>query len=176
LLKNREEDFKSLQRIIQGETEGLRDETILLRRLIAETDEKWQRESTERFIAATDRDELMKHFTELEKSLRERAEDIRGELLNSMQSNVDNIREEHTGTQQAIDNIKTDISRSKEELSSHIERRIDDKLDFVIEMLQRINLKSEQLIQVWTAAKASILTKASKSDSSEDEKTPQPEE
>jgi hypothetical protein len=160
LLENRDEDFKALQRIFEGVTEGLRDEIILLRRLMVETEERWQRESNERFMAAIDRDRLMKRFEELEKSLRERGEGIRSELLTSLETTLERIREENVSTGQLTEALRTDFTHFREDAASLVERRVNDKFSFVLELLDRLNKKTEQLALVWTSAKPSFAAAA----------------
>ncbi|MHA1989958.1 MAG: hypothetical protein ACW981_00345 [Candidatus Hodarchaeales archaeon] len=140
--KNMMESFK---KIIVGSSENLRNEVIVFSKEVQRQLSGFEKDSKTNFLLKTDGEAIDEKVKTLDRDLRQKAETIRTDLVQSLDENVRKFDSAVKDSLNEVHSVKLELERYKDEIESMIERKVNEKFEFVQEILSNVVIKSETL-------------------------------
>jgi hypothetical protein len=140
--KNMMESFK---KIIVGSSENLRNEVIVFSKEVQRQLSGFEKDSKTNFLLKTDGEAIDERVKTLDRDLRQKAETIRTDLVQSLDENVKKFDSAVKDSLNEVYSVKLELERYKDEIESMIERKVNEKFEFVQEILSNVVIKSETL-------------------------------
>jgi hypothetical protein len=140
--KNMMESFK---KIIVGSSENLRNEVIVFSKEVQRQLSGFEKDSKTNFLLKTDGEAIDERVKTLDRDLRQKAETIRTDLVQSLDENVKKFDSAVKDSLNEVHSVKLELERYKDEIESMIERKVNEKFEFVQEILSNVVIKSETL-------------------------------
>ncbi|MHA1166606.1 MAG: hypothetical protein ACTSRU_02210 [Candidatus Hodarchaeales archaeon] len=137
--------MQRFQRIVMGTAETLRNENIIVAKEVRNQLDAINKDFSSSYYSVEDGRMMEEQTRRLGEELKENSEKIRDKLVENID---DAIKQFQVATKEAIgevNELKLDIERYRDEILSLIERKVNEKYDFVFDILSNLLTKSEEL-------------------------------
>jgi ABC-type transporter Mla subunit MlaD len=150
-VKAEEQDLlRAFQRILTGSIENVRNETLMIQKSLRKNQEELRASIEASYLLKKDHERLVEQFRGLEQDLRARAEETRQGLVKELEASVKEFQKSVQDSIESVRATKSELSDYKDEISSLIERKVNEKYDFAFDLISRTLTKSEQLVEIVT--------------------------
>lgn len=145
-LKNDQRNIMtSFQKIITGLGENIRNEVIILSKDVRNQLDNFAKESSTLFMLKSDGDRIDDRQKNLDIELRSKSETIRHELVQTLDDSLKNFEAAIKDSINSVNEVKFELEKYKDEIESMIERKVNEKYEFVFEILSSVLTRAETL-------------------------------
>jgi chromosome segregation ATPase len=148
LKKDQENLMSSIQKIIMGQIENIRNELLTFSKEIRTNLNKFESSQDTKFTTLHETKKLTEKVIQLEDQLRAKSEDMRKELSSYVEEAVKKFDSAIKQSISSVDEYRVDLERFKDDIESLIERKVNEKTEFSNELFNNLLTKSEQLTQL----------------------------
>ncbi len=146
MLKNEQaEQMQYFQRILTGLEESIRSEVIVIGKSSRQMLEEWRNESEDLFFQKDDAQQIFTRVDALDKEIRQKADEIRAEMVKGLSEGMADFRDLLNQAIETMSQYKEDYKVFRDETQALIERRVNEKFDFVFDVLSKTVNKAEEL-------------------------------
>ena len=149
----------SFQKIITGLGENIRNEVIILSKDVRNQLDTFAKDSSTLFMLKSDGDRIDDQQKTLDKELRLKTETIRQELIHSFDDSLKNFDSAIKDSINSVNEVKIELEKYKDEIESMIERKVNEKYEFVFEVLSSVLMRAETLTSLVREARIVSPTK-----------------
>lgn len=137
--------MNAYQKIVTGSTENLRNELIIISKEIRTILAQFQKEIEDSFSTKDDTSKIEDRVRTLDTDLREKSDQIRKQLVSSLDQSVQNFEGSIKEAIQSVEVYRVELERFKDDIESMIERKVNEKNEFILELMSNLVKKTERL-------------------------------
>ena len=148
--------MQSFQRIISGASENVRNEVKMFSKEVQRQLGGFSKENSLNFMAKADGDRVNDRLKTLDLDLRSKTEAIRSELVRSLEDSLKSFEGAMKTSLASVSEMKIELEKYKDEIDFIIERKANERFEYVYEILTGVLSKAEQLSSLFRDSKVSI--------------------
>lgn len=148
LKKDQENLMASMQKIINGQIENIRNELLTFSKEIRTNLNKFSDENVNKFTSIQETEKLSTKLNQLEADLSAKSNAMRKDMSESIKDSMKNFDAAIKQSISSVDEYRVDLERFKDDIESLIERKVNEQTEFTNELFNNLLTKSEQLSQL----------------------------
>ncbi|MHA2296281.1 MAG: hypothetical protein ACXAEU_17375 [Candidatus Hodarchaeales archaeon] len=137
--------MQRFQRIVMGTAETLRNENVIIAKEVRGQLDTISKDFASNFYSIEAGNKLEDRTKNLGEELKDNSEKIRNQLVDNIDDAIKQFQEATKEAIASVNEVKLDIENYKDEILSLIERKVNEKYDFLFDILGNLLTKSEQL-------------------------------
>ncbi|MFW9996185.1 MAG: hypothetical protein ACFFD4_29355 [Candidatus Odinarchaeota archaeon] len=137
--------MQRFQRIVLGTAETLRNENVIIAKEVRGQLDTISKEFERGYYSVEAGTKLEERTKSLGEELRENSDKVRDQLVENIEDAINKFQEATKEALASVDEVKLDIESYKDEILSLIERKVNEKYDFISDIMGNLLTKSEQL-------------------------------
>ena len=157
--KDQELLLESFQKIIVGQAENLRNELLTFSKEIRTNLSKFNDDIASKFTPIDETLKLNERVKALDADLHSRSENIRSQLIETLEENVEKFDSSIKNSISSVDEYRVDLERFKDDIESLIERKVNEKTEFSMELFNNLLTKAEYISKLVLDAKVAKVPK-----------------
>ena len=143
--KDQELLLESFQKIIVGQAENLRNELLTFSKEIRTNLSKFNELSDSQYTSKDETNKISEKIKSLDEELRSRSENIRKELITTVEESVQKFNTAIKESISSVDEYRVDLERFKDDIESLVERKVNEKNEFSMELFNNLLTKAEHI-------------------------------
>ena len=143
--KDQELLLESFQKIIVGQAENLRNELLTFSKEIRTNLSKFNDDIASKFTPIDETKQLNEKIKTLDTELHARSDNIRTQLIETLDENVKKFDSSIKESISSVDEYRVDLERFKDDIESLIERKVNEKTEFSMELFNNLLTKAEYI-------------------------------
>jgi myosin heavy subunit len=155
--KDQEILLGSFQKIILGQAENIRNELLTFSKEIRTNLSKFNDETASKFTSIEETVKINEKIKTLDADLRVRSEAIRKQLIDTLEENVQKFNTAIKESISSVDEYRVDLERFKDDIESLVERKVNEKTEFSMELFNNLLTKTEYISKLIKDSKISAL-------------------
>ena len=159
--KDQELLLESFQKIIVGQAENLRNELLTFSKEIRTNLSKFNEDTASKYTSIDETAKVNERIKSLDNDLHTRSENIRKQLIETLEENIQKFDSSIKNSISSVEEYRVDLERFKDDIESLIERKVNEKTEFSMELFNNLLTKAEHISKLIQDSRVSKVPKIS---------------